>query len=366
MVATPVVARVVRSYGVAVFLIGLVTALGFLAPALTPPDLTMLFLIAIVLASLLGRGPALVAASLAVGAYDFCFVPPRFTLAVIDTHHVLTFVVMFLCGIAISTLSERERRARAAAIDRERRAAREELRSSLLSAVSHDLRTPLAVITGAATTLRDREATLAPAERGELLGSIVDDASRLERVLANLLELSRLDTGVLPARERVPADEVIGASLVRLEPQLGPDIAIDLDVTPDLELDVDPILFEHVVTNLVENAIKHGKPPIAITARPSLAPGAPRTILEVADRGPGVPSDPAEAKRLFEKFVRDPHTTASSGAGLGLAVVRAIVMAHGGDVAALQNPGGGARFRITLPDGPVGLPKPAGLLRSPA
>jgi two-component system sensor histidine kinase KdpD len=217
------------------------------------------------------------------------------------------------------------------------RARTEELRSALLSAVSHDLRTPLAVITGAATTLRDDSGTLTPGARAELLASIVDDARRLERVLTNLLQLTRVETGLQPSREWVPAEELVGAALTRLEDVLA-DRRVELDVAADLELHIDPVLFEQVLINLLENAIKHGRPPITVCARRV----RDRVVIEVADRGDGLPAD---ASRLFEKFVR---ASKAPGVGLGLAVVRAIVEAHGGSVAAHRREGGGARFEISL------------------
>lgn len=472
--------------------IAFVTALGsVVAPYVTLADITMMYLIAIMVASLPGRGPSLLAASLAVAAFDFCFVPPRFTFAVSDVRHLLTFAVMFACGLAISTLTVRLRRQERDAIQRERRTAAllaftrevasaadvtevavvaarhledgldaaagvlvpdedgalfpaaglmalagqdetvarwafehkrvaghgtdtlpgarvlaiplvdgeravgvlalqrrkgaplfdadqvhlldalarqttlalarvrfageakeaalrartEELRSSLLSAVSHDLRTPLAVITGAATSLRDDGDRLPPATRAELLESIVSDARRLERVLANLLQLTRVETGLQPACEWVPADELVGAALTRLEDAIG-DRAVEVDVEPDLLLWIDPVLFEQVLINLIENALKHGAPPFAVSVKRA----GDRVSLEVGDRGGGLP---AETARLFEKFVR---ASAAPGVGLGLAVVRAIAVAHGGEVTAENRAGGGAVFRVVIPRGPEPRP----------
>src|SRR6185436_7554841 len=215
----------------------------------------------------------------------------------------------------------------------------EELRSSLLSAVSHDLRTPLAVITGAATSLVQHGDRLSAAARADLLLSIVEDARRLERVLSNLLQLTRVETGLEPATEWVPAEEVIGSALTRTE-EIRRGLALETDVPPDLLLRIDPVLFEQVLINLIENATKHGAPPFEIRAR--RRGGA--VELEVADRGPGLPG--GEPARLFDKFVR---ASAAPGAGLGLAVVRAIVQAHGGTVTAEDRPDGGAVFRVALP-----------------
>lgn len=244
-------------------------------------------------------------------------------------------------------------RARLATLAREAtlRARTEELRSSLLSAVSHDLRTPLAVITGAATTLRDDAARVTPAIGAELLDTIVHEAARLERVLQNLLAITRVETGIQPAREWVPVEELCGAALERLSSVLGAR-QVEIDIPGDLLVPVDPVLFEHVLTNLVENATKHGAPPIVLSARAD----GDHVELFVRDHGHGLPPDTDH--RLFEKFFRAPGTRVP-GVGLGLAVVRGIVEAHGGTITAANAEGGGARFHIRLPA--PGAPTPTHL-----
>jgi two-component system, OmpR family, sensor histidine kinase KdpD len=218
------------------------------------------------------------------------------------------------------------------------------------------------VITGAATTLLRADADrLPPTARAELLSSIVDDARRLERVLGNLLQLTRVESGLVPSREWIPVEELVGAALTRLEDAIG-DRRVELAVPPDLVAAVDPVLFEQVLINLIENALKHGAPPLELRAgredepcpnRPGAAAGrgpceGSLIILEVRDHGAGIPE--GAGARLFDKFVR---ASTAPGAGLGLAVVRAIVEAHGGRVTADTPPGGGARFRIALPAEPA-------------
>jgi len=229
------------------------------------------------------------------------------------------------------------------------RARTEEMRNALLSAVSHDLRTPLAVITGAATTLRDDEDRLPRAARRELLSQIVDDARRLERVLANLLQLTRVESGLVPSRELIPVEELIGAALTRMEGAIG-SWKVDLDVPSELVVPVDPVLFEQVLINLIDNALKHGAPPLELRARRDAA----TVVLDVVDHGRGVP--PELGSTLFDKFVRASN---APGAGLGLAVVRAIVEAHGGRARVENAPPGGARFRIELPADHPAAKRPA-------
>lgn len=318
-------------YASAVAAVATATAIGLVAyPRLSTGDVSMLYLPAVMLGALAGRGPALLAASLAVLAFDVCFVPPRFAIVVENPRHLVTFVVMFAAGLSIATLAERLRGQAAIARQADLRARTEELRSSLLSSVSHDLRTPLAVITGAASSAADP--SVPAAVRAELLDAVVVEARRLERMLSNLLQLTRVETGLVPHREWVPLDELVGTALARLETVLG-STAITVAVG-ELEIEVDPVLFELVLVNLIENAVKHGAPPIAITA----ARRGDRIAIEIADHGVGVAA--ADRERVFDKFYR---ASTAPGAGLGLAVVRAIVVAHGG-TATVE----GARFTVEL------------------
>jgi two-component system, OmpR family, sensor histidine kinase KdpD len=224
------------------------------------------------------------------------------------------------------------------------RAKTEELRSSLLSAVSHDLRTPLASITGAASSLRE-DTGLSAETRGELLDTIGEEAERLERLVANLLDMTRLETGGLsPRREWVPLEELVGAALTRLEPKLQ---ARKVETRLDSELpllSVDPVLMQQVFVNLLENALKYTPEgtPIDISAKTL---GAEAEIA-IRDYGPGI--EPGQEERIFEKFQRGDHV-GIGGVGLGLPICRGIAEAHGGTLRAVNAPDGGARFELRLP-----------------
>lgn len=222
----------------------------------------------------------------------------------------------------------------------------EEMRSTLLSAVSHDLRTPLATITGAATTLRD-EASLSRETRVELIESIVDQAERLERLVSNLLDMTRLDSGALVLRKDwIPLDEVIGSALTRLEKRLEQRrISIDLGDDVPLVL-VDPVLIEQLLVNLLENAEKHTPATASIEVHARVS--GESVILDVLDDGPGIP--PGAQQRIFEKFYRGPHV-GRVGAGLGLAICRGIAEAHGGQIIAENREPRGAAFHVSIPRG---------------
>lgn len=340
-----------RHYALAALLVVVTLATSVvLRRFLKLPDLEMLFLLSVMVAAFwLGRGPSLLAAALGVACYDFFLVPPLHTFTVGDRRYFLTFAMMFVVGFVMSELAARARRAKDSAM----RAKTEEMRSSLLSAVSHDLRTPLASITGAATSLRD-DTNLDPDTRGELIVSIVDEAERLERLVANLLDMTRLESGgVSLRRDWLPLDEIIGSALTRLETRLETR-KVTVDIAPDVPLVlVDPVLFEQVFVNLIENAIKytpHGTPLIVEARR-----AGEQVDIVFVDKGPGLP--PGSEFQVFEKFYRGPHA-GLKGAGLGLPICKGIVEAHGGTIRAETRSSGGAAFYICIPCGgtPPSLP----------
>lgn len=217
----------------------------------------------------------------------------------------------------------------------------ERLRNALLTSVSHDLRTPLAAITGAATTLLDAGPRLDEPTRKDLLESIRDETARLNRLVQNLLQMTRLESGELKLqREWHPLEEVIGAALERFG-----NLPVALTVPRDLPLvPIDDVLIEQVMVNLLDNAAKYtgknGTVRILATATDEMV------TVEVADRGPGL--RPGDENRVFEKFYRG-AVNGIQGTGLGLAICRGIIHAHGGRIWATNQPEGGVAFLFTLP-----------------
>jgi two-component system sensor histidine kinase KdpD len=235
----------------------------------------------------------------------------------------------------------------------------EHLRTTLLSSLSHDLRTPLASIEGAASSLLYEPETLPVEVRRDLVETILEESRRMARLVANLLDMVRVETGGLAVRKAwQPLEEVLGVALLRLEDRLKSH-PVDTRLPDDLPLvAVDELLIEQVFINLLENAAKHTPPgtPITISA---WADGGD-VVVEVADCGPGVPPDAEEV--IFRKFYRVQSAVPSGGAGLGLAICRGIVVAHGGRIWMRPRPGGGAAFRFTLPlQGPPRADLPADL-----
>ena len=223
----------------------------------------------------------------------------------------------------------------------------ERARSALLSSVSHDLRTPLAVISGASGALLAEGDGLDAESRRQMLRSIHEEADRLARLVRNLLDMTRLESGALvPRREWQPLEEIVGSALRSLGARLA-DHPVTTRLAADLPmLLVDGVLVEQVLINLLENAARHTPPPtpIEVSARAERSGGGTDVIVEVADSGPGIP--PEVLPRIFEKFFRGPG---ASGTGLGLAISRAIVEAHGGRIEAADREGGGTVFRFRLP-----------------
>ncbi|HEV8248011.1 MAG TPA: ATP-binding protein, partial [Polyangiaceae bacterium] len=235
----------------------------------------------------------------------------------------------------------------AAARRAELQAETEHTRSSLLAAVSHDLRTPLASILTAATTVARQGSQLAPAARDELMNTIVDETERLNHLVANLLSMTKLESGeLLLKRQPEELSELVGSALSALASRGGTE-RVRVNIPADLPLlDVDSLLIEQTLINLLENALRYapGDSPIDVDARRI----DDSVQLRVCDRGPGILSH--EREKVFEKFFRGSGTRhGDGGAGLGLTICRAAARAHQGKLRALERSGGGTCMELTLP-----------------
>jgi two-component system sensor histidine kinase KdpD len=466
-----------------------------MAPFFASTNLVMIYLLGVAYVAMRhGRGPSVLTSILSVACFDFFFVPPHLTFAVSDTQYVVTFAIMLLVGLLISTLASRVREQTEATRLRERRTAilyavsrdlaatraaddiaraaarhvadvasapsavllpradgrlvplaaagavftldprdegvarwvlehgrmagpgtgtlpgagalylpligtratlavlgvradapagfspdqvhlleavarqtaaaleraqlaeeaqraqldveTERLRNSLLSSVSHDLRTPLAAITGAASTLLDDVRGMSAETRLELTEMIYEEADRLNRLVRNLLDMTRLQSGaVRVAKEWHPLEEIVGAALSRLATRLH-GRSVSTHLSDDLPLvPLDGILIEQVLVNLIENALKYS--PLESPIDVSAARVDRDVVVAIADRGPGLPV--GEEERVFDKFHRVESRGRPGGVGLGLTLCRGIVTAHGGRIWAENRPEGGAVFRFTLP-----------------
>jgi two-component system sensor histidine kinase KdpD len=257
-----------------------------------------------------------------------------------EQRHLLdTFAGQIALAIERALLATRAETARVAAET-------ESLRNTLLSSISHDLRTPLSVITGASTALADPQLALSPDARAELARSIAARAKDMSELVSNVLDLVRFQSGrVALRREWQSLEDLLGAALRNVEARLG-NRQVEIALPADLPaVYVDARLVSQVLVNLLENVAKHT--PAGTHARVAARTEGDVVHLAVEDDGPGLP--PGDPEMLFAKFQRGRHESEVPGAGLGLAICRAIVEAHGGRVSASQRPGGGARFEVTLP-----------------
>ena len=483
--------------GVVIVVLCTLVAAGLRAafPMIADANLMMTYLLGIIIvATRYGRGPSIMASLLSVAAFDFFFVMPFLTFAVSDTQYILTFAVMLIVALVISTLTVRMQQQARSAQERERRTAAsyalsrdlastrgatnllnaaarhmaetfaaqiaillpdeqnqlvlqpvgetafaqepheqgvarwvfdhgesagrgtqtlagaealylpltasgaalgvvgirplqarqvfdqeqlhlletfvsqtalalerthlsqeaerskvqietERLRSSLLSSVSHDLRTPLATITGATTSLLDEDVTLDAKTRRDLTLAIAEESERLNRLVRNLLDMTRLESGAIQIhKEWQVIEEVVGAALARLELALQ-ERPLTITISEQMPLvPIDALLMEQALLNVLENALKYTPQgsPITISAWAT----EQNATIEIADQGPGLPSG-AEL-RVFDKFFRA-IPEQGQGVGLGLAIAAAIMQAHGGSLSARNRPEGGAIFCFSIP-----------------
>jgi two-component system sensor histidine kinase KdpD len=270
------------------------------------------------------------------------------TLAIVRTarrpgtadDRILTSVATQLAG-AIERSRLRQR-----ATDAEVLRRADDLKNALLGAVSHDLRTPLASIVASAGSLRQTDVRWTDAERETFLSDIEQEARRLSRIVGNLLDLSRMESGTLhPERTWYDLAALIDDVVGRLRP-LTQDRPVEVQVPEDLPpVSLDYVEIDQVLSNLIENAVRHTPSGTAIVVKAAIEGG--EAMVEVADDGPGVPTD--AIGRVFEPFFRGPYGGTPRGTGLGLAVARGLVEAHGGHISVRNGPAGGAVFRFTLP-----------------
>ncbi|MES1185981.1 MAG: sensor histidine kinase KdpD [Myxococcales bacterium] len=247
------------------------------------------------------------------------------------------FAAQMALAIERATLADETSKAR-------REIEAEQLRNSLLSSVSHDLRTPLAVITGSTSTLLEGGPGITDATRQDLLKTVLEEAEHLNRLIRNLLDMTRLESGAVKVRkEWIPLEELVGAALNRVDSRLtGRELHVDLPRSLPL-VPCDPVLIEQTLINLLENAAKYSTGSIDITA----ASRGAEVVVAVADRGPGIA--PGQELRIFDKFQRAGREGNPEGVGLGLTICRAIVTAHGGRIWAQNRADGGASFQFALP-----------------
>jgi K+-sensing histidine kinase KdpD len=320
---------------------GAVYALRPVAPVLS---LGVLYVFAVLpVAVLWGLVYALPVSLLSMLTFNFLFLPPLHTLALRDSENWVALAVYLVTAVVVSELATRSRRRGAAALEAETLRRSDAVKTAVLRAVSHDLRSPLTAIAAASEVLEGGAERLTKAERAELVASVRLETRRLVRLVGNLLDLSRLEAGAAaPNRELWTIDGLVARSLEAIGPDADRiEVSLPAD-SPLLHIDAGQI--ERVLVNLLENALKVSSPadPVEITTEVDNG----MVVLRVLDRGPGLEPDAAE--RIFEPFERG--VGAGDGAGLGLAIAKGFAQANGGRVwAESRLPGRGAVFALALP-----------------
>jgi len=325
--------------------VALVTGAVFVLRPLAPVlSLGVLYVIAVVaVAVVCGLAYAIPVSVVSVLIKKKLFLPPFHTFALRDSANWVALAVYIAVAVVVSELATRSRRLGREAVEAETLRQSDAVKTAVLRAVSHDLRSPLTAIRAASEGLDNSALELSASERDELFETIRIELRRLERLVDNLLDLSRLEAG--PAL-RKPELWTIDTLLARALEQLGPDAdRVDVKLPSDLEpIRVDAAHVERVLVNLLENALKFSSPtdPVEVSA----AAESGRAVLRVRDRGPGIAE--ADRERIFDAFERG--SAAGHGSGLGLAIARGFAQANGGRVWVEATPErGGSTFVLELP-----------------
>jgi len=317
-------------------------------------DVLAFLLAVVVVASVGGLWPALAAAVGSSLLLNYYFTAPLHRFAVGNRDDAIALAAFIAVAVAVSATGLRQRRLADAAASAAVLAEVDRTRAALLTAVSHDLRSPLASAKTAVSALNADDVAWTRGERTELLATADESLDRLTRLVENLLDMSRLQAGALAVHPTaMGVDDLLPAVLAELG---DAGRRIELDVPPDLpELLADPGLLERILVNLLSNTLRHSPPDRP--PRVSATATGDRVELRVADSGPGVPE--TEWERIFVPFQRLGDRTTGAGVGLGLALSRGLAEAMGGTLRPDRTPGGGLTMVLSLP------PAPAASARTP-
>jgi two-component system sensor histidine kinase KdpD len=354
--------RVAASASALALVTGVIELLKGHVPVLS---LAVLYLLAIIPISV--AWGIVYAVGMAIGSmlcFNFFFLPPLYTLTLQDSRNWFALLVFLVTAVVVSELATRSRRraeeAEAALLalrkltaERERLAAEaleaealrrsDAMKTALLRAVSHDLRSPLMAILTSAGALAHGELSLASEDRRDLTETILGEAERLDHLVTNLLDLSRLQAGAAaPEPGDWPVDDLVLQALDSVEAGSRVEVVLP-DDSPLVH--ADPHQTERIVANLVENALRYSPPdePVRIQFRQT----GSEVLVRVVDHGPGIPR--VESERIFEAFQRGSLSGSTRGAGLGLAIARGFAEANGGRVWVESHAGQGAAFVLALP-----------------
>jgi two-component system, OmpR family, sensor histidine kinase KdpD len=319
---------------------GAVFGLKAVAPVL---GLSILYLLAVLpVAVLYGLAYALGVSIASMLAFNFFFLPPLHTLALTDAENWVALAVFVVTAVVVSELATRSRRRAFAAAEADSLRRSDAAKTAVLHTVSHDLRSPLTAIRVAVGGIESGAVQLGDEDRAALLETIRLETARLDRLVANLLDLSRLQAGAPPARPELwPVDELVARALEALGVEASRvEVALD-EGAPLVKVDAGQL--ERVLVNVLENALRFSSPSDAVEL--TVSSTGDDVLVRIEDHGPGLPAEDVE--RIFEPF--EHGRGMGEGTGLGLAIARGFAEANGGRVWAGSRPGGGATFTLALP-----------------
>lgn len=328
-------------YFVSIGLIFVTTLFGeFVKRNLEPTNIIMFYLLVVVFVAIRwGRGPAVASSIISVLAFDFFLVPPYLTFSVADIQYLFTFVAFLVVGVTMSTFASKVREH---VIQRQT----EKLHSALLSSISHDLKTPLVSITGALTTLLDSKSNLSEQHKRELLETAREESDRLNRIVNNILDMTKMEAGVLRiSKKPCDARDLIGTCLEQLKDKIDSrNIKIDIPKdSPEIAVDF-PFMLK-AIYNVIDNALKYSPPDKPVEIGISFVQR--KAKIQIQDYGIGISRD--DLKRIFEKFYRVERAENVLGTGLGLCISKSIIEAHNGQITVESAPGKGSVFSIEIP-----------------
>ena len=309
-------------------------------------NVIVIYFLAVVVVSRLTNGYfyGIMASLASVAAMNFFFTYPYYELNFTIEGYPVTFFSMLIISSIISTLTIQVKKQSVILHEAEK----EKMRSNLLRAISHDLRTPLTGILGASSTLLENGKQLDAETRDHLLMSIKEDSQWLIRMVENLLSVTRINGESATVQKKPEAvEEMVGEAIARVRSRY-PGQKILVRVPDELLIaEMDATLMEQVILNLVENAVKHGGRPVEITL--TVTKEGDRAVFDVADNGRGL--NPEEIPTLFQGGLsaQDGHADSTRGMGIGLSICQSIIKAHGGSITAENRPEGGARFCFSIP-----------------
>lgn len=325
----------------------LATVLGFMLQKVEPTDayVSMIFVLAVFLISRLTSAYlyGIAASFLSVICVNYVFTYPYFELNFSISGYPLTFLVMLAVSVVTSAMTTQIKRQESVRAEVEK----EKMRGNLLRAISHDLRTPLTGISGAATAILEQHGNMTWEQEKEMLQDIDEDAQWLIRMVENLLSITRISSGQTKiAKTDEAAEEVIAAVMMSFRKQ-HPKLRVHVSVPDELLIvPMDAILIRQVLLNMLENAAQHAGENVEIWLSVEKRDGW--AVFSVRDNGCGIPE--ADLPHLFDGSLKTDSTAdASRGMGIGLSVCKTIVKAHGGTIHANNSEMGGAVFTFTLP-----------------